>query len=182
MACQRHYYYIMKNTYRNRYDFGSRFIDNNGICVYCGSRATTLDHFVPLSVLYMLGDIGGAPRVTLECCSECNTIAGSHVFRTIGAKREYIHRNLEEKYHVLLDTPEWDDDEMSQMGYNMQVYIKSHLQFRDWIKERVQWQNKGNPAAAEIARIRSKLGASGRSTVRRAARMRKMLRDSKESA
>jgi hypothetical protein len=156
----------MGKSYRNRYHYGSKFIDNNGICVYCGCRANTLDHFVPLAVLYMMGDIGGGERVTLESCSECNTIAGSHVFKTVGEKRDYIHKNLEEKYHVLLKAPNWTKQELSRMGYNMRTYIESHLVYRDWIDERLTWQNVENPASAEIAKVRSKLGVHGKNTAR----------------
>lgn len=170
----------MKKAYRNRFNYGSKFIDNNGVCVYCGNRANTLDHFVPLAVLYMMGEIGGGERVTLECCSECNKIAGSHVFKTVAEKRAYIHGNLKERYHVLLKTPEWSEDELDEMGYNLRHYITENLQCQEWIRDRLKWRNNENTAAVEIARVRSKLGAAGRNIVPQNARTKQLGKDSKE--
>jgi hypothetical protein len=153
----------MKQAYRNRFDYGSKFIDNDGICVYCGQRATSLDHFVPLSVLYMANDLGGinAERVTLECCHECNGIAGSHVFKTVAQKRVYIQENLREKYSTLLETPQWSGEELEELGYNLRQFVVSSMQSRDWIERRLQWRNSMNPAYARTAKVRSKLDAHG---------------------
>lgn len=167
MACLKHYAYGMKSkAYRNRFHYGSRFIDNDGLCVYCGVRATTLDHFVPLSVLYSVNDLGGinAERVTLEACRECNAIAGAKVFKTVAQKRMYIQARLREKNNTVLQTPQWKDEELSEMGYNMRTYIDASRQYRDWLEERLRWTNTKNPAVVEIAQVRSRLDVLGKSS------------------
>jgi hypothetical protein len=157
--------------YRRRFDYGNAFIDNDGLCVYCGQKASTLDHFVPLSVIYMLSDIRGVPRekITLECCSECNGIAGSNVFKSVAHKRSYIFAALREKYQRLLDTPEWSENELDELGYALRTFVAAGLQRREWIAERLKWSNKRNPAAAKVAAVRSKLIDRGASSAEKSA-------------
>src|SRR4051812_16660893 len=95
-----------------------KFIDNGGICVYCGVRASTIDHFVPLSVvatLYSCLDVIQG-RVLVPACSDCNSIAGNNMFRTIAAKRRFIQSRLIEKNKRLLNSPRWEDEDVAELG------------------------------------------------------------------
>ena len=75
-----------------------RFIDNGGICVYCGVRSTTKDHFAPVSVVSSLIGLESPDRQYLiPACGECNCIAGSRMFVTVAAKRRYIQQRLSNK-------------------------------------------------------------------------------------
>ena len=58
---------------------------HGGACVYCGERATCLDHINPLSYT---GD--NSEDNLVASCQLCNAIAGSLVFDTFEAKREYV--------------------------------------------------------------------------------------------
>jgi hypothetical protein len=44
---------VRKHTEARFHSFYRR-IENEGLCVYCGQRASTVDHFVPLSVQHAL--------------------------------------------------------------------------------------------------------------------------------
>lgn len=58
---------------------------DGGICRYCGFPGECIDHIVPWSFSY---DQGAGNLVC--ACTRCNTIAGSQVFPTFEAKRDYI--------------------------------------------------------------------------------------------
>jgi hypothetical protein len=142
-------------------------IENDGICVYCGQRATTWDHFVPYSVAAALMEVVKVTgRYLLPACRECNQLAGSRVYRTVAQKRRYIQRRLIDRYYALYDLPSWSQDELSELGYNLRTYVEANKQSHEWIRERVQWTSKNNPSYARIAAIRSCNAVPGRSSAR----------------
>jgi hypothetical protein len=148
-----------------------KFIDNGGICVYCGVRATTVDHFVPLSVV---ASIYGAVdvitgRVLIPSCGDCNSRAGSRMFRTIAAKRRYIQDRLKVKHKRLLASKPWTKDELDKLGYSLRTSVLNWEVQREWISRRIAWRNTMNPSAVNLAEIRSSLGAGGRRSVRQSA-------------
>ena len=145
-----------------------RIIKNGGICVYCGVRATTLDHFVPLSVVAMLSDVLNeiSGRFLVPACGECNSIAGNKVFKTIAAKRRYIQEKLRKKYRLVLVMPEWTEEQKESLGWNMKTAVAEGLAKREWIKARLSWTNRHNSVSVELVKIRFALGVFGSGSVR----------------
>ncbi len=141
-----------------------RLIENGGICIYCGVPATTIDHFAPLSVVSagsgILDTVKG--RFLVPACGECNSIANSAVFPTIGAKRRYIQQRLRKKYATFLNMPYWSEDEIAELGHTLRTNVRNGLATKEWIIQRLAWQNRDNPSAVKIAEIRLKLGVLGK--------------------
>lgn len=132
-----------------------RLVADHTYCVYCGARATTVDHFAPVSVvasLLSLGiDMGG--RFLVPACGECNSIASDGIFRSIGAKRRYIQRRLVIKYKRVLAIPDWSNEEIDQFGYVLGQSVRAGLAHRDFIRMRVRWKNSQNAEPAKLAAV-----------------------------
>lgn len=135
-------------------------LDNEGFCVYCGLPAKCNDHFLPLSVASdTLGIIDlHKGRFILPACLECNAIASNKVFPTVVAKRRYIHSRLEEKHSALLDSPEWTEEELSELKGWLHKKIRHDMAKRAQLLERLKCRKQDNPNSANIAKVRSRLG------------------------
>jgi hypothetical protein len=96
-------------------------------CAYCDYPRACLDHVPPIM---MLDEIDtkvymekGGTFLLYPSCNDCN--------RYLGYIKEidFIDRleHLAKKYNKKLDTREyWSDDEIKEMGHNMQSYIVGH--------------------------------------------------------
>jgi len=148
-----------------RYHALYKLIDNGGVCIYCGVRANTKDHFVPISVVNILkeviDDIQGLFLV--PCCSECNSLAGAAIFNTVAKKRRFIQVKIRIKYKHLLALPRWEQQEIDELGPGLKTSLLSALARKQWIEERLTWRNNFNQSAVEIVKIRSELGIFGKS-------------------
>ncbi len=144
-----------------------RFIENERICVYCGARATTIDHFAPLSVVSILSDIATRKdgRYLLPACGECNSTASNRMFRTVAAKRRYISDRYREKYRRVLAAPVWEQREIDEIGYELRSVIEKNERLRAYISARIQWRNTSNRSCVELAQIRFTSAAIGSASV-----------------
>lgn len=136
MRCNRSNWLRLAGKYR-RLELGDQ-------CVYCGDPATTRDHFIPVSVVAMLADSNPVPqyaKVTLPCCSHCNSVAEAKVFKTVGAKRRYIQNRLAKKHRKLLNSPPWSDDEINQLGRTLRTKILADQQLARRLRCRIAWRN-----------------------------------------
>ena len=115
-------------------------------CVYCGQRASAEDHVIPRSHIAKLLGILTLPKlVTVPACSECNSLVGAKLFKTLGAKRRYIQARLRKKYHRVLKMPNWSFREMEQITCpNLLAQIQNGLRQREVLRSRVRWRNVGN--------------------------------------
>jgi 5-methylcytosine-specific restriction endonuclease McrA len=156
-----------RHNYR-RYNKLYRLVADDDICVYCGVPADTLDHFVPLSILPMVGEVYGriGRQFLVPACKECNCTAGSKVFKTVGAKRRYIQSRLRAKNRSLLSTPYWSEAEVAALGYNLAIKISQSAIHKTWIEARLRWRNTSNKDAVSIARIRSGFRVTGSASAR----------------
>ncbi len=143
-------------------------IQNERICVYCGIRATTIDHFVPLSIVAILSDVldVSSGRFLVPACGECNGLASNKIFPTVAAKRRYIQARLRYKYRRLLAGPHWTEQKLEEMGPLLSSAILAAEVKCRWVEERLQWRNTHNRAAVELAAIRLRLGAFGSNSAR----------------
>ena len=146
-----------------------KVITRERVCVYCGVRATTTDHFVPISVVAILRDamdyITGLALV--PSCGECNSFASDSIFPTIAAKRRFIQNKIRRKYAGVLAMPHWQAHELAEVGYALQHHILSGMAQKEWVIQRLQWKNSMTSEPVLLAKLRSNLAVSGRNTVAR---------------
>jgi hypothetical protein len=70
-------------------------------CVYCGKRSgSTWDHVYPVSAAATLADLGieADPRLKLMVRVQCNSTAGSQLFKSFPHKRAHIRGLLLRRY------------------------------------------------------------------------------------
>jgi hypothetical protein len=148
-----------------------RLLTRQHACVYCGVRATCVDHFVPLSVVAMIADcltqISG--KVLVPACGECNSIASDRVFLTIAVKRRYIHARLRRKHRRLLAMPAWTDVELGELDYALQDFVRAGVERQRWLLARLGWRNTSNSEPVKLAALRSPFGVAGRGSAARTA-------------
>jgi hypothetical protein len=122
----------------------------DGVCAYCGDVASTVDHVFPLSQAAALSSVltptelraklrGGLSLV--PACGDCNSRAGAKPFYTVASKRAYIQSKLRIKYRKLLDSPEWSEAELSELGFALRQSVMNDLQFKKRIRARIAWPN-----------------------------------------
>lgn len=133
-------------------------------CVYCGARATTKDHFVPVSVVASLlsARVSVSGKFLIPCCGECNSVAGDRIFQSIGAKRRYIQGRFKHKYAKLLDMPSWSEEELSELWYVLRKSIEGAMAQRDYIRGRISYQNSQNSEPAKLAAVRLRFSVVGK--------------------
>lgn len=108
-------------------------------CIYCGEAANSRDHFIPTSFVKTMEDIGFTRTVIVPACVECNSTAGSQVFRTMREKRQYVHECYRAKYAKLLEAPDWSDDELNELGDTLRGHVLSGLYGKWKLKRRLRW-------------------------------------------
>ena len=147
-------------------------IANGGICVYCGVPATTIDHFVPISVVASISSLLNTKtaRVLIPSCGECNCIASDKIFPTVGAKRRYVQKRLAAKYRLLTLSPDWTEDELDELEYVLQDFIRGQQRKKQWLLARLSWRNKHNAAAVQLVKVHLRLKHFGKSFARQNAK------------
>jgi hypothetical protein len=152
------------SDYRKVYGSDWEFVENDGICVYCGDKATTKDHFIPVSAEYMISDLKSTYKckVLLPACSNCNNIAGNRVFNTFSQKQKYIQGRIRDKNRDLLRAGLWTKEELGELGPSLQKYIESSLRELISIERRINWRIIDNPAYAKIVRLNSRQESTGK--------------------
>jgi len=84
-------------------------------------------------------DIGFTRTVIVPACGECNSVVESQVFRTLGEKRKYIHDFYRKRYAKMLAAPDWNDDELNELGNTLRGHVLSGLHGKRKLKRRLRW-------------------------------------------
>jgi len=122
-------------------------------CVYCGEDANTTDHVIPISYYYsgerknkhLTSEYGKENLV--DCCRQCNSIAGNKVFNNVEEKRKYIQERLTEKYKKVINMPFWSEEELKQMKGLLYKEIKIQQLAKKWVLNRINWPIEMYPVA-----------------------------------
>lgn len=116
------------------------------VCVYCGILADSEDHVVPRHLLSRAGELGLDLSKVMRmkqwvhpACRECNSSLGGKLFATLRERREEAHRLIRRRYASYLRTPDWSEEELSEMGPKAQAEIVAALAVRDWVRARLRW-------------------------------------------
>lgn len=94
-------------------------LNRDSVCTYCGWPATDVEHVVP-RCLHL-------PTYTVPACRECNGFAGGMFFSSFKEKQAYIRIKIAKKYVHILKMPDWEPDELAEIGYTLASSIRSDL-------------------------------------------------------
>ena len=138
-------------------------METRGVCVYCGDRATTRDHVLPVTIASRLADLraikGGL--LIVPACSDCNGLAGGLLFKSVSAKRRYIRRRLLQRHKRLLEMAEWTDQQLEACGWVLRTKILADLAAREKVRARIAWKNTANIDPVRSAARNSTRGGIG---------------------
>lgn len=116
------------------------------LCYYCGQPATDLEHVIPRSVLRKLSGSPGVKQelirgrvLTVRSCHECNMLVGASVQETLIERKEYLKDRLRKRYRKLLDTPDWTDEEIAELGDGLRRHIHAQETLKATIRARIAW-------------------------------------------
>lgn len=110
-------------------------------CVYCGQESSGHDHVPPLAYISKL-DEDSKNHLNLRkfpACQECNSILSDILLKDIPSRRSYVHEKLRRKYASCLRMPAWQDDELEELGRNLQDDIRSRSAFASHLRERLSF-------------------------------------------
>lgn len=94
------------------------------VCAYCGDIRYCLDHVPPLQYVAEYVDVKkfiekGGELLLYPVCDTCNSFLGSRKLPTVGDRLNYLLK----KYASLSERATWSDEELSELGKNMQAMI-----------------------------------------------------------
>ena len=107
------------------------------ICSYCGEYAETYDHVVPISYKHVSRRLEVGNREAIPCCRECNSLLGNAFLHTVSYRAEYLIKKYKRRYSKIIKTPNWDMDELEDMGEGMRKSILARMDMRDILIERL---------------------------------------------
>lgn len=126
------------------------------ICSYCGEYADTYDHVVPVSFKHVNRKMEVGNREAIPCCRECNTKLGNVFYHTVSSRASYLIKKYNRTYSKVLKTPDWDVDELEEMGESLRKSIIARLDMRDILKERIKHLKETKHADYSVQECRDK--------------------------
>lgn len=107
-------------------------------CYYCGDLATCYDHTIPVSYLIKtrehLFDIPLLPS-----CTECNNLLGSFLFKSLEDRKAFVKKKLKKKYNKVLKSALWSEEELNELGPELQMTIRSMEEEKNIILKRLKF-------------------------------------------
>jgi len=102
-------------------------------CYYCGAVATDREHVVPRQY------IPNNNIMKVDSCKECNLLLGYTVQDSLQLRKDYLKEKLRIRYKKILTLPEWTEEELEEMEYNLRLHIEQGRRLKEIIKERLAW-------------------------------------------
>jgi 5-methylcytosine-specific restriction endonuclease McrA len=100
------------------------------MCVYCGEPATDREHVIPRS-------LGGF--WTVPACKDCNALAGASLQPSLADRRRHIAAKLRRKYAKVLRMPEWDREELDELGAGLRTAVADLAAAREIVWARLEF-------------------------------------------
>lgn len=100
-------------------------------CIYCGEPSDHIEHVVPRRM--------GLPTWTVPSCAECNLLAAGTAVYDLHSKQDLIHGRLRRRYQDILALPDWTEEQIKELKYNLRTYVRASLQKRERIRHRLNW-------------------------------------------
>ncbi len=110
-------------------------------CIYCGVPASSIDHIPPRIMRQRLADLGEYVGTWAEvpACRWCNSQIGDLALLTITDRKLYIKQRIRVKFKKLLSSPDWNEEQLSELGYSLKTKIVSAMAKKRLLKQRLAW-------------------------------------------
>ena len=108
----------------------------HGICVYCGKRAGTRDHIMPVT---WTGKSHRKSVLTVPACGECNSIIGADFAPTITERRTLAHAGIRRKYKATLRTHDFTAEDLEEFEGALRIEVEGALVAKQFVLERLSW-------------------------------------------
>lgn len=108
-------------------------------CFYCGAPADTLDHQPPISRVsdYRALALEHERFVKALACRECNGLLGNELHGTLLEREEDLKARLRKKYRRYAELPDWNEDQLDDMGPRMRAEIRRSMRLKQAIVDRL---------------------------------------------
>ena len=108
------------------------------LCTYCGREGDEDEHVIPLSYLgeRRLSKENG--QWVVQSCRTCNQLGCDSIFFTIPDKAQFILSEYQRKYRKVLGTPNWSDDELADLSYELRTMIEGHITAKSILIEKIK--------------------------------------------
>lgn len=118
-------------------------------CYYCGRPADSVDHVIPqvlIRQLEILGDTETWQQLykrhkvkVVPSCKDCNHVLGPKYFSTLAERKAYVKKRLRQRKRNILQTPDWSDGELKELGPELRGYVEHVIALREETKLRLRW-------------------------------------------
>ena len=106
-------------------------------CFYCGELADTRDHIFPHSAETNGRSRRFEGRETVNACHECNHTANNVEPFSLLNRIDFLIDRTKRRYHLDKPTPEWDDDEIAELGPTLRSAVVGKIRQRQRAISRV---------------------------------------------
>lgn len=111
------------------------------ICLYCGLDGNTWDENAPPSIFNVAYRIARESHIDMRIpiCRECSRLSDWRAFRTPEEKRRCIRAELRSKYGSNLNTADWHEEEVEDLGYTLGTAVKAGVASKQKLLRRMTW-------------------------------------------
>jgi hypothetical protein len=131
----------LEKRYRSHYK--PHFLNDLGLCVYCGQKKEQLDHCPPLAWMGAYGSeyfiSKKIPILLVAACRDCNQILSDHPYFTVRQRKGYIAASLREKFAKELQNPMWIADEIGELGRGLRDFVNDRQGIRLILERRLDY-------------------------------------------
>lgn len=106
-------------------------------CFYCGELGATRDHVFPHSARTNGDDRIFQGAETVNACGECNSLLGNKNAHFIEDRILDLIGALTKRYQLDRLVPDWDDEELEELGRGLRNAISYHIHQRQRAINRV---------------------------------------------
>ncbi len=112
------------------------------LCIYCGEKDMPLhrDHITPISICSVSRHYSG--NDTVSCCKECNKSLSNAYITTLEERACHLIDLYTIKHRKLLQTADYDPEELEEMGPIMTRTIKASMNEKRIVKDRLAFLAK----------------------------------------
>lgn len=110
-------------------------------CFYCGEPATDLDHVIPQCMLRVKRRTKGRYQgdLVVPACRECNGLLGAALLPTLEDRFYYARVKLADRYRKVIAMPDWEQDELDDLGPGMKADVIRAVNAKKKIEARLGW-------------------------------------------